>query len=58
MVLRDDELDFQKALNTTCTRLVGLPLRGVHVFRHFAWLGVVSAKIALSRPAHQYPEGA
>jgi hypothetical protein len=35
------------------TRLVGLPLRGVRVFWQFARLGVVSAKMALSRPTHQ-----
>jgi hypothetical protein len=33
--------------------MVGLPLRGVRVFRQFAWLGVGSGKVALSRPAHQ-----
>jgi GGDEF domain-containing protein len=26
--------------------------------RHFAWLRVGSVKVALSRPAHQYPDGA
>jgi hypothetical protein len=30
----------------------------VRVFKQFAWLGVGSVKVALSRPAHQYPEGA
>jgi hypothetical protein len=35
------------------TRLVGLPLRGVRVFKRFVWLGVGSVKAALSRPAHQ-----
>jgi len=30
--------------------MVGLPLRGVRVFRQFAWLQVGSVKIALSRP--------
>jgi hypothetical protein len=28
---------------------------GVRVFRQFVWLGVDSVKMALSRPAHQYP---
>jgi hypothetical protein len=30
----------------------------LRVFRQFSWLEVGSAKAALSRPAHQYPEGA
>ena len=53
--------------------MVGLPLRGVRVFRHFAWLevgsvknGVVSSRPpalstlvrALRRGATQYPYGA
>ena len=38
--------------------VVGLPLHGVRVFRQFAWLEVGSGKMALSRPTHQYPEGA
>ena len=55
------------APNTACTRspakyagamVVGLPLRGVRVFRLFAWLEVDSVKTTLSRPTHQYPEGA
>ena len=29
----------------------------LRVFRQFAWLEVGSVKMALSRPAHQYPEG-
>ena len=36
-----------------CTRLVGLPLRGVRVFRQVLWLEVGSGKTALSRPAQQ-----
>jgi hypothetical protein len=32
---------------------VGLPLRGVRVFRHFAWLEVGSGKTALSHPSRQ-----
>jgi hypothetical protein len=35
--------------------VVGLLLRSVRVFRQFAWLEVGSGKVALSRPAHQYP---
>jgi hypothetical protein len=27
----------------------------LRVFRQFSWLEVVSVKLALSRPAHQYP---
>ena len=38
---------------STRVMMVGLPLRGVRVFKHFAWLGVDSGKMALSRPAHQ-----
>jgi hypothetical protein len=38
--------------------VLGLPLRGVRVFKHFAWLEAGSVKATLSRPAHQYPEGA
>jgi len=30
--------------------VVGLPQRGVRVFRQFAWLEVGSGKAALSRP--------
>ena len=39
----------------TSTRaiVVGLPLRGVRVFRQFAWLEVDSGKVALPRLAHQ-----
>jgi hypothetical protein len=46
--------------NTACTRspatyagagVMGLPLRGVRVFKRFSWLGVDSDKIAFSRPA-------
>jgi hypothetical protein len=33
-------------------RLLGLPFRGVRVFRQFAWLEVDSVKMALPRPAH------
>ncbi len=33
--------------------VVGLPLRGVRVFKQFVWLEVGSGKMALSRPAHQ-----
>ena len=38
--------------------MVGLLLRSVRVFRQVAWLEVGSGKMALSRPTHQYPEGA
>jgi hypothetical protein len=38
--------------------LVGLPLRGVRDFKRFLWLEIDSVKMALSRPTHQYPEGA
>jgi hypothetical protein len=49
-------------LNTACTRspanyagamVVGLPLRGVRVFKQLSWLEVGSVKVAFSRPAHQ-----
>jgi hypothetical protein len=43
---------------STRTVVVGLPLRGVRVFRRFSWLKVDPVKVALSRPTHQYPEGA
>jgi len=33
--------------------VVGLPLRGVRVFKRFAWLEAGSGKVALSRPTHQ-----
>jgi len=51
-----------KTPNTAFTRspakyagamVVGLPLRGVRVFKHFPWLGVGSVKVTFSRPAHQ-----
>jgi hypothetical protein len=32
---------------------VGLPLRGVRVFRQFYWLEVGAVKMALSHPTHQ-----
>ena len=38
--------------------VVGLPLRGVRVFKQFVWLGVGSGKMASPRPADQYPFGA
>ena len=45
--------------NTACTPLrqaqgglVGLPLRGVRVFKQFAWLEVGSVKVAFPRPTH------
>jgi hypothetical protein len=38
--------------------MVGLPLRGVRVFRHFAQREIVSDKMALSRPARQPHQGA
>ena len=37
------------------TGVVGLPHRGVRVFRQFVWLEVGSVKVALSRITHQYP---
>ena len=40
---------------STGAGVVGLQLRCVGVFRHFARLEVVSDKMALSRPADQYP---
>ena len=43
----------QNLPNTACTRLVGLLLRSVRVFRQFARLEVDSGKVSLSRPAHQ-----
>ena len=46
----------QKLPNTACTGLVGR--FAVLVFRQVSWLEVGSVKTALSRPAHQYPEGA
>jgi hypothetical protein len=56
------------APNTACTRPLeehqdysggtAVLVDGVRVFKPFAWLGVGSVKVALSRPAHQYPEGA
>jgi hypothetical protein len=33
--------------------VVGLPLRGVRVFKPFAWLDAGSRKVALSHPTHQ-----
>jgi hypothetical protein len=33
--------------------VVGLPRSGVRVFQLFAWLGVGSVKVALSRPSHK-----
>jgi len=33
--------------------MVGLPHRGVRVFKQFAWLEVGSVKVALSHPTHQ-----
>jgi len=51
--------------NTACTRpptnYAGVVMVGrfaVRVFRQFLWLEVGSVKMALSRPTHQYPEGA
>jgi hypothetical protein len=53
-----------KAPNTACTRPLdehqdcrGGTLR-VRVFKHVLWLEVGSVKMALSRHAHQYPQGA
>jgi hypothetical protein len=38
--------------------MVGLLLRSVRGFRQFVLLEVDSVKMALPRPAYQYPEGA
>ena len=43
------------ALSGSQGGLVGLPLRGVRVFKRFAQLQVGSAKMASSSPAHHYP---
>ena len=52
------DLLYHRALCQSCSltkhiRLVGLLLRSVRVFEHFAWLEVGSGKMALPRPAHQ-----
>jgi hypothetical protein len=41
------------APNPACTRLVGLLLRSVRVFKQFVWLKVGFGKMALSCPAYQ-----
>ena len=42
---------------STRVMMVGVLLRSVRIFGSFVWLGVGSAKMALSRPAHQPSPG-
>jgi hypothetical protein len=53
LISENDVIRINTVPNNACTRLVGLLLRSVRVFKQFVWLGVGSVKMAFSRPAHQ-----